>query len=67
MAYGPGANALVTDQLPPVGDTVEEAINKLNAQLEGVYTGLNTINKIMTSEPTAGQVAEGQIVFVVEA
>ena len=73
MPYGPGSNALVTNALPPDGDTVEEAINKLDAQLEGVYAGLNaieaqmgTLHKIMTTEPTTGQVAEGQIVFVVE-
>ena len=41
MSYGPGNNALITNQLPPTGDTVEEAINKLDAQLEELYTALN--------------------------
>lgn len=41
MSYGPGNNALITNQLPPTGDTVEEAINKIDAQLEELYTALN--------------------------
>lgn len=48
MPYGPGSNALVTDSLPPTGDTVEEAINKLDAQLEALYDGLNAAEQQVT-------------------
>lgn len=41
MPYGPGSNALVTNSLPPTGDTVEEAINKLDAQFDALYDALN--------------------------
>ena len=41
MPYGPGSNALITNALPPTGDTVEEAINKLDAQFDALYDALN--------------------------
>lgn len=70
MSFGPGSNALVTDALPPVGDTVEEAINKLDAQLAAVYEGLNSGQigfDILESEPQASQIEEGEVVFVAPA
>lgn len=93
MSYGPGNNTLVTDSLPPTGDTVEEAINKLDAQLDALYEQLNADAQtyatktelegtyatkteledyqpaisILTAEPSAGSLAEGEIAFVVEA
>lgn len=50
MTYGPGNNALITNQLPPAGDTVEEAINKLDAQLGALYTGLNAAEAAVYSQ-----------------
>lgn len=41
MSYGPGGYGLVTDRLPPEGDTVSEAVNKLDAQLRALYDTLN--------------------------
>lgn len=83
MSYGPGNNTLVTDSLPPTGDTVEEAINKLDAQLDALYEQLNADAQtyatkteledyqpaisILTAEPSAGSLAEGEIAFVIEA
>lgn len=42
MPYGAGNNALVTNAYPPAGDTVEEAINKLDAQFDTLYDQLNS-------------------------
>lgn len=48
MPYGPGSNALIINALPPVGDTVEEAIGKLNAQFDALYDALNAAEQQVT-------------------